>query len=171
MTGIIPKKSIQIRQATSDDRSIIIDINHKAWSAAYQHIYTLREIDDLFAGRIAQSASWLEQRGDRIITLLAEVDERIVGFIGLSMLANERGGEVTSLYVYPRYQGAGIGSTLWDAGIETFKVKGLNMLHVWVLAKAKAVQFYEARGCVRFAEGRYFVGQHIEPTFGYRLKF
>jgi len=171
MVDLIPKKSIYIREATRDDRSVIIDINHKAWEGAYQHIYSLREIDDLFSGRVEQKGSWLHERGDKIITLLAEVEERIVGFISLYQLADGSGGEVSSLYVYPGYQGAGIGSTLWDAGIEAFKVKGYDLLHVWVLAKAAAVTFYESHGCICFQEGQYIVGQHTEATYGYRLTF
>lgn len=168
---MIPAHHIRIRQAYQVDRHNIVEINRKAWEAAYTHMFTPHQIDALFTGRVKQQASWLHWRTRRICTLVAEVNRCMVGFITLGGLKTPHVGEVTSLYVKPDYQGQGIGGKLWEAGIEALKIRGCSALWVWVLAQAPAVGFYEARGCIRREQGTYTVADHTEAAYGYYLSW
>jgi len=143
-------------------------VNRAAWEHAYQHIYTAEEIRGLFDNDVDQAGSWVNRRLERIATLIAEIDDQIVGFCGLAML-KDGDGEIVTLYIHPDFQGKGIGSGLWNAGLDILKEAGCKRIWVWVLAKARAVQFYEEKGAVLTETGTYTVAEHTEKTHGYTI--
>lgn len=143
-------------------------VNRAAWEHAYQHIYTAEEIRGLFDNDVDQAGSWVNRRLERIATLIAEIDDQIVGFCGLAML-KDGDGEIVTLYIHPDFQGKGIGSGLWNAGLDILKEAGCKRIWVWVLAKARAVQFYEEKGAVLTETGTYTVADHTEKTHGYTI--
>ena len=160
---------IRIRHAIPLDRSYILHVNRQAWEHCYTHIFSQQEIAGLFGNVLHQHGSWVYRRNERISTLIAEVNSKVVGFIGMASLLNEPAGEVTTFYVLPEYQGRGIGKRLWQAAIRRFKNDNFRGVWVWVLEKADAKKFYEARGCVAQKKGTYSVGDHKENAVGYYL--
>ncbi len=154
-----------------DERDARHRITHRAWQAAYGHIYTPAEIEAFFAGRLAQTASWTANRVAPLGTLVAARghDGSLVGLASLAALRGDE-GELGALYVLPDDQGAGVGRALWDASLAALRERGLAAMQVWVLDRAsQAIRFYEARGCALFASGTYGVGGHVEPVRGYRI--
>jgi GNAT superfamily N-acetyltransferase len=156
----------EIRQAREYDRRQIMDVNRQAWRAAYSHIYSFTEMEGLFNNRLVQRGSWTSQRDQRLEMLVAERHAKIVGFIGLGKFY-DGSGEITTFYVHPNHQAQGIGTRLWQSALDGLRDHDCSEAWVWVLARAKACQFYEAQGCVHKDEGIYRIGDHEERALGY----
>ena len=158
-----------IRRSEVGDYMAMRDVNRIAWERAYNHIYTDDEIHGLFEDKLSQHGTWVERRLERIATLVAETPGGIIGFCGVSILKGGD-GEIVTLYIHPDYQNIGVGTALWNAGLDLLREAGCNTAWVWVLAKARAVAFYEHKGCVLTEKGTYTVGDHAETTHGYTLE-
>ena len=157
-----------IRRSVAGDFMAMRAVNRAAWEHAYDHIYTAEQIRGLFEDGVDQQGTWVERRLERIATLVAEVDERIVGFCGLAVL-KDGDGEIVTLYIHPDFQGRGIGTGLWTAGLDILRDAGCPRVWVWVLAQARAVQFYEQKGAALTEIGTYTVADHTETTNGYTI--
>jgi GNAT superfamily N-acetyltransferase len=164
-----PQLNYTIRRSAPGDYMMMREVNRAAWQLAYAHIYRPDEIHALFNDEIAQYGSWVERRLDRIATLVAEADGRIIGFCGCALL-HSGDGEIVTLYIHPDYQGGGVGTGLWNAGLDVLREAGCEQAWVWVLEKAQAVHFYENKGCILAEQGLYRVGDHEEMTHGYVLE-
>jgi GNAT superfamily N-acetyltransferase len=160
-----------IRLATSADREAILQVNRLSWQQAYQSIFSPEEISRLFKGEIKQQGSWLGKRKERLGTFLAEENGKILGFIGMAALLNDTAAEITSFYLLPQEQGKGLGKQLWETALKKLREDRYTGVWVWVLEKAEARKFYEARACVEKARGIYSIGSHKEETIGYFLAF
>lgn len=158
---------IRIRTAQPEDHKVILLINQQSWTASYGHIYTQAEMQALFNNMTHQRGSWVDHRIRHIKTLVAEIDQRIVGFIGIGFTILAGRGEVTTLYLHPDYQGQGIGKQLWQEGLKQLRENECSGVWVWVLEKADARHFYEAQGCTIRSTGIYHVGEHAETALGY----
>jgi ribosomal protein S18 acetylase RimI-like enzyme len=161
--------SVTVRSAIAMDRGAIMTINKRAWEHAYAHIFTQDEIRGLFNNALRQRGSWVVHRDERLATLVAEIEQTVVGFIGIGTLLNDTAGEITTFYVHPDYQGMGVGTQLWQRALGILRDQGRPAAWVWVLARAHARHFYEAQGCRPRAQGTYSVGDHDETALGYWL--
>lgn len=159
--------TIHIRPAIPLDRGDILYVNRRTWELCYTHIFSPKEIRGLFQNRLQQHGSWVFGRDERIGTFVAEVNDTVVGFIGIGTLLNDRAGEVTTFYILPQYHGRGVGKRLWDTAVEVLAEHGCNGVWVWVLEKAQARYFYQRRGCIAYQRGTYTVGTHTEKAIGY----
>ncbi|MEO1166320.1 MAG: GNAT family N-acetyltransferase, partial [Chloroflexota bacterium] len=148
-----PTEHVRIRSAVTRDRGDMLHANRRAWEISYAHIFSPHEVRGLFQNLLPQRGSWVFQRDRRIATIVAEVNKRVVGFIGVGTLLNKSEGEVTTFYILPEYHGRGIGTRLWHAGLEELERVGCTGAWVWVLAKAEARHFYTSRGCVERQRG------------------
>lgn len=155
-----------IRPAGDKDHVAIMWVNRDAWEAAYAEIYTAQEIRKLFAGEITQAGDWVERRQSKGETLVAVIEDEVIGFVGVTRLKAENEGEITHLYVHPDYQGHGVGKALWNAGVQHLRDAQCERVWVWVLEKADAYAFYLHQGCKAQDEGIYRVGWHREKAIG-----
>jgi GNAT superfamily N-acetyltransferase len=158
-----------IRAAGEEDRAAVRAVVRAAWEEAYSHIYAPEVMADFFEDRLPESGSWTDGWDERLGRIVAEQDGRIVGVAGLA-LRTDGDGELTQLYVLPEAQGQGVGTALWNAGVEVLRRQGCAGMQVWVLARAPAVRFYARRGAVPAGEGTYTVGAQSERALCYRLQ-
>ncbi len=114
-----------IREATNLDRGNIHEI--------YMHTFDKNE-----AKNVAALASNLlhEITSPKIITLVAELDDTVVGHIAFSPITFNsnvklKGYILAPLGVIPEYQNRGIGSKLIESGIEQLSCNGINILFVY----------------------------------------
>ena len=163
------KSTWTIRAATPEDSEVRREITFNAWADAYSNIFTPQEIAGLYNGQLKQSSDWTTEGSETIDGLVAEAKGKIIGHVGLALLG-EGQGEVTSLYVLPAHQGQGAGLGLWTAGCQVLRERGCQEAEVWVLARARAVGFYNRIGLKRFDESLYRIGDHAERALGYRLE-
>ena len=62
---------------------------------------------------------------------VAQVGNRIAGFVMWSVNATDRVGEVENLAVHPDFQGYGIGRTLTEYAIATLRSEGMRSIKVF----------------------------------------
>ena len=123
-----------IRRATPADAAGIAAVHVRSWRRDYADIVdaqVLAELDE--EERTEKWRGYLE--GDEVLVWVAEVEGRIVGFASL------HDAKLTTLYVDPVAQGAGVGTRL----LAEAEAAGARALEVFE-ANGHGRQFYEARG-------------------------
>jgi GNAT superfamily N-acetyltransferase len=130
---------MNIRSATPADAETLFTIQRTASLAAYAHVFPPTEYpypDD------AIRAVWQQRLTDgETHTLIAERDGRALGYVAYAPEL------LTSFYVLPQAQGAGVGSALHDAALAAQPALGASVCRLWVLEQNHAARaFYEHRG-------------------------
>lgn len=137
-------QSLSIRPAIVTDATAIAAVVRESWLAANQNLLPSDSKNALAGSR--DFAAFVAGEWNSIH--VAEVDGALVGAVGVNPA-----GVIWMLYVLPGYQGAGVGSALYDAAIGTLRTAGRRKALLEVLAaNENAVAFYRSRGWV--AEGR-----------------
>ncbi len=119
-------------------------VHWKAWHEAYPNLVS-RDYLDAFT--LEKCEALAHRWTDGI--LVAELDGRVIGFIGYGTRKEEAPdtGEIFALYVLSEYYGTGVALKLMDAAME--RLKGLPRICLWVLKENKrAIRFYEKCGFV-----------------------
>jgi ribosomal protein S18 acetylase RimI-like enzyme len=123
-----------IRPATGDDAEAIAAIHVRSWRRDYADVLDAHVLADLDVAERAQRwRGWLGDGHARV--WVAEEGGRIVGFASL------RDAKLTTLYVDPFAQGAGVGTRL----LAEAEAAGARELEVFE-ANGHGRHFYEARG-------------------------
>ncbi len=104
-----------VRQMIEEDTKAVQDVARKSWNATYEGIIP-SSIQENFLNT-AYSDEMMERRLKGSLLLVAEVNDGIVGFANYSPVKSEGKVELGSIYIYPEYQGAGIGTALLKEGI------------------------------------------------------
>ena len=143
--------SLVLRQANVGDALGIAQIHVGTWQNAY-----LGMIPDSFLQGLSveqRARNWikvLESTNAESQTIVAEIDEVIVGFIGIGPNRDSEVsdlGEVVAIYVDPNFQGQGVGSKLLHEGIQFLKNQGLKGAVLWVLDENTRTRvWYESHG-------------------------
>ena len=115
---------VRIRPARLDDAEAIRSIyNHEVANGTATF--------DLEPRSLATQRDWLTERAGAHVVLVAELDDRIVGFGSLSKYkerAAYSGTVEDSVYVAPQMQGRGIGIALLEALVERARDHGFHTL-------------------------------------------
>jgi ribosomal protein S18 acetylase RimI-like enzyme len=123
-----------IRRATPDDAPAIAAVHVRSWRRAYADVVDAQVLAELDLDERAER--WRGWLGDEeALVWVAEEGGRVVGFASL------RGPKLTTLYVDPVAQGAGVGTQLLAAA----QAAGARELEVFE-ANGHGRHFYEARG-------------------------
>jgi ribosomal protein S18 acetylase RimI-like enzyme len=123
-----------IRRAAPDDAPAIAAVLVRAWQRDYADIVDPQVLAELDVEERTQVwRGWLGD--DEVLVWVAEEGGRVVGFASL------RGAKLTTLYVDPFAQGAGVGTQLLAAA----EAAGASELEVFE-ANGHGRHFYEARG-------------------------
>jgi ribosomal protein S18 acetylase RimI-like enzyme len=140
-----------IRRATRADAADIARVHVATWQFAYAEILAPEQIASVtIADRVAM---WERVLAEEAPVWVAEVEGRVVGF------ASADGAWLTSLYVDPVAQGAGVGTAL----LAEAERAGASQLQV-LAGNGHARAFYMARGWREAGEGDIYRG---EPTRRY----
>jgi GNAT superfamily N-acetyltransferase len=143
-----------VRPASAADAAAIADVAVRSWRAGFRGIVPDR-IDPERAWDADGIAARLEAPGEcSSVTLVAEVDERIAGFVVLGPSrdddASVRVGEVWALYVDPDHWRRGLGRRLVQASLHSLGASGYGEATAWTLgASQRNLRFYEALGFSR----------------------
>lgn len=159
-----------IQPARPEDREARLAVIRAAWEHNYRHIYTPQEMADSFSGKARVDVPWIGERTEWLPGYQAETEGTVIGVIVPAMTRSGE-GEVVVLYVHPDYQGLGVGRALWDRVAEDMRARGVPAMHLHVLARAEAVNFYERIGCYRVGEDTYSLDDHAETVYKYRFVF
>lgn len=132
-----------IRTMHYEDIQQVQEVAKKSWNATYEGIIPL-EIQEKFLNA-AYNGERMKQRLERSFIFVAEVDGNIVGFANFSPVSDEGKAELGAIYLYPEYQGKGIGSTLLQQGIND--LNGIKEIYINVEKDNQiGKNFYDAKG-------------------------
>jgi ribosomal protein S18 acetylase RimI-like enzyme len=133
---------ISVRPAVVDDVAAVREIGLKTWPVAYDGLVS----PEFIADGLAQwwSPAVVERGITQGLTLVAVVEDRVVGMVGLGQ---EAGFWVMwKLYVLPELQGRGVGKALLDGAIGALP-EGTDQLLLDVLVgNEQAIRFYRKNG-------------------------
>lgn len=144
---------IRYRKGTKEDWPIIANIHTVSWQEHYRGVVSDDYLDNIVVDERKQV--W-EQRfakpNDKMITIIAENEEKVIGF-ACSFLDfdEEYGTMLDNLHVLSSYHGLGIGRNLMihsAHAISTLRPK--TPVYLYVLeSNTKAIGFYEKMGGVK----------------------
>jgi ribosomal protein S18 acetylase RimI-like enzyme len=149
---------MELRPATARDITAIALLHADSWRRNYRDAYTDAFLDgDVETNRRAVWTERLTDPGVDQRTIVAEIDDRLVGFVHLICGDDpEWGALVDNLHVVHEYKGEGIGTVLMSAAAQALLDARPESprIYLWVLEQNTAAQaFYEARGGNRVGRG------------------
>jgi ribosomal protein S18 acetylase RimI-like enzyme len=142
---------MQIRTASAGDAEEIAGVHIASLRAAYRGLFGAKELARIVARN--RAARWRDHMTTgSSITLLGEVEGRLVGFVdfgacGDEDVSPEAVGEVMAIDVRPDAWGLGFGGTLMRAAPARLRSGGSAEVVLWVIVgNRRAVGFYERLG-------------------------
>ncbi|HIW38798.1 MAG TPA: GNAT family N-acetyltransferase [Candidatus Jeotgalicoccus stercoravium] len=133
----------KIREMLIEDTKQVQDVAKKSWNATYEGIIPDNIQENFLKG--AYNDEMMKKRLIHSLMLVAEVENKIVGFANFSPV-NEKGEvELSAIYLYPEYQGYGIGSALLDKGVSNLE----NLKEIYINVEKDntiGTNFYKAKG-------------------------
>ena len=144
---------IKYRPVKNEDAFEWYTLLDEVWHDAYGHIFPQEVFDGRDYAR-EERANGFENKyvGERKIAYVAECDGKIVGLMFGTLDTDyecfKNGyADLTALYVYPEYQGKGIGTALRDIFTDWAKAKNADKYVIGVLKdNTKARKVYESWG-------------------------
>ncbi len=144
-----------VRPATPADAADIAHIHVTTWQQAYDGLLPAALLDSLsLEQRTAYWTDFLAAVPADSAVAVAEVDERVVGFVGTCPSRDEDAdpattGEVAAIYLLRPWWDRGIGAQLLVAGEEAVAASGRTEATLWVLAdNERARAAYERHGWI-----------------------
>ncbi|MFD1848567.1 GNAT family N-acetyltransferase [Oceanobacillus bengalensis] len=131
-----------IRKMLITDISQVQDVAMKSWNATYDGIIPLEMQNNFLES--AYNDEMMKKRVQHSFILVAEVNGMIVGFSNFSQVSHGK-ADLSAIYLYPEYQGKGIGTALLYIGIEN--LDSAREIYIDV-EKENSIgrTFYEAKG-------------------------
>ncbi len=156
--------SVPIRPMTPDDMEDVVRLSLEAWAPVF------RSFEQVLGSKIYLHIypEWKRQqrevvekicKDEKTFVLVAEVDERVAGFIAYTLNSEEKTGEVELLAVHPDYQNRGIGTMLNNFVLEKMKESGMKLAVVSTggdPGHAPARRTYEKAGYIPLPIVRYY---------------
>src|SRR5690625_3746695 len=133
----------KIRQMKKKDIQQVQQVAKTSWHSTYEGIIP-REIQDRFL-KVAYGDEMMNRRLKQSMMLVAEMDKKVVGFANYSFVNEVGMSELTAIYLYPTYQGQGIGTALLEEGIR--RLHSVQEIHINVEKNNRiGINFYKAKG-------------------------
>src|SRR5690625_3350075 len=132
-----------IRKMKKEDIKQVRDVATKSWHSTYDGIIP-HEIQENFL-KVAYSDQMMERKLHKSFIFVAEVENKIIGFANFTLVNEKRQSELSAIYLYPIYQGKGIGTELLQKGINELE----NIKEIYVDVEREnsiGKSFYKAKG-------------------------
>lgn len=161
------KITILIRKMKKSDMKQVQDIATKAWHATYEGIIP-REIQNRFL-KSAYSDTRMKDRLKQPYFFVSEVGGKVVGFAQFTEPDQKGITDLVAIYLYPEYQGKGIGTAFLEEGIK--RLENVKEIHLNVEKDNHlGRRFYEAKGFSVIAEYEEDFAGHVLNTMQMALK-
>lgn len=137
---------IVLKKAKEEDIPTIQEIAYLTWPATYLSIIGQQQIDYML-DKMYNRGELLQQLMDGYIFLIAEEDEKSIGFASYSIIDHQkRIYKLHKLYVLPDSHGKGIGKILIIDVVNQVKAAGGSALQLNVNKHNKSSDFYLKAG-------------------------
>ncbi len=135
--------NITIRKMQYEDTKQVQLIAKTTWNATYEGIIPI-EVQNNFL-KLNYSDESMKLRIERSIVYVAEVEGEVVGFANYSPIKDGGKIELAAIYLYPQFQGRGIGTALIQQAVK--ELEGIKEIYINVEKDNKiGMNFYEAKG-------------------------
>lgn len=132
-----------IREMDTEDTKQVQDVAKATWNATYEGIIPVNVQDNFL--KSAYNDEMMKRRLEQSHLFVAVYDKQIVGFANFSPVDEEEKAELGAIYIYPEFQGKGIGSALLQKGIND--LGDVKEIYINVEKENKIGKtFYEAKG-------------------------
>ena len=135
-----------IRTADTDDVYDIEELAKTIWPVAYAKILSPEQLQYMLETIYSPDALAEQMDVKKHQFVMAEIDERPVGFASYSRYGTSRTFKLHKLYVLPDMQGKGLGRTLLDFVVEQVIEQDATSLLLNVNRFNKAIPFYQKYG-------------------------
>ncbi len=149
------------------DISQVQHVARVSWNSTYEGIIPL-EIQNNFLKK-AYSYKVLKRKLKYSMMLVAEVHGKIVGFANYSHVSTEGSTLLGAIYIFPEFQGYGIGTAFLKEGVKIFDDVKEIQLNV-EKHNLVGMRFYEAKGFERISETEEDFNGHTIHTINMKLK-
>lgn len=157
--------TIQIRPVRESDVEEVVQLSLLAWVPIFNSfeqilgpsIYSIIYPDWTKTQR--ETVETVCREGEKTSVWVAELSDRVVGFIAYQVHENDSSGEVQLLAVHPDFQNRGIGTELNDFALAKMKESGLRLAVVGTggdPSHAPARRSYEKAGYTALPLVRYY---------------
>lgn len=137
---------ILLRKAREADIPVIQELAKNTWPAAYSAIISTGQIDYMLE-KMYNKGELLEQLQKGHVFLIAEENDRDLGFAGFSVSDPERRiYKLHKLYVLPAAHGKGVGKILINEVVNQARAAGAASLELNVNRNNPALEFYKKGG-------------------------
>lgn len=155
-----------IRTMGAEDIQQVQQVAKTSWNHTYAGIIPSK-IQERFL-ESAYSDEIMSRRLNGSYMYVAEVNQKVVGFVNFSPVKEDGITELGAIYLYPEFQGKGIGTALLNEGIKT--IEGAKEFYINVEKENKSgTTFYIAKGFEVVSEFDDNFDGHILKTV--RMKF
>lgn len=155
----------QIRAFSDSDINDIVELSLLAWKPIFQsfsqilgtNIYRILYPD--WEKSQKESIESICRDRKKYRTIVAQYNEKVIGFIAYELIESEKKGEVILLAVHPDYQNNNVGTGLNMKALEDMTLSGIKMAVVETgndETHAPARKAYEKAGFVGLPIVRYF---------------
>jgi ribosomal protein S18 acetylase RimI-like enzyme len=132
-----------IRKMQKNDIQQVQQVAKKSWNTTYKGIIPLAIQENFLSS--AYNDDMMQKRLEVSYLYVSEVEGKIVGFVNFSSVKEDGETELGAIYLYPEYQGKGIGTALLQEGINNLK----DVKKVFINVEKDntiGTKFYEAKG-------------------------
>lgn len=157
--------SLAIRQADTNDITVIRELQEKIWYPTYLPILDQEQVDYMFDLMYSFDALKDQMENQLHTFLLLVSDTEVTGFASYSVTDNKDVFKLHKIYVLPETQGTGSGKFLLQAVIAECAKKGAKEVRLNVNRYNKARFFYEKMGFVVLYEDDIPVGPYEMNDF------
>ncbi len=155
---------ISIRPMTPDDMEDVVRLSLAAWAPvfhSFEQVLGSKIYFHIYPEWRRQQREVVEKicKDEKTLVWVAEVDERVTGFIAYTLNNEEKTGEVELLAVHPDYQNRGIGTALNNFVLGKMKESGMELAVVATggdPGHAPARRSYEKAGYTALPLVRYY---------------
>lgn len=149
-----------IRKMTEEDIGQVQQVAKVSWHDTYKGIIPL-EVQEAFLNA-AYNNEMMQMRLKGFM-FVAEVNDKVVGFANYSPVSDDGEAELAAIYIFPEYQGQGIGTALLEEG--TKHLIGVTTIFINVEKDNEiGVNFYKAKDFQIVSEFEEDFGGHMLKT-------
>lgn len=148
-----------IRRATIADCKLINKLANEVFPATYKEILSPEQLDYMMGWMYAPENIRKQMEEEGHVYFIAYEECEPTGYVSVQQ-QDENVFHLQKIYVLPRFQGAGLGSKLFDQAVKYIKEVHPSpcLMELNVNRNNKALRFYERKGMKKVREGDFPIG-------------